>query len=485
MKEYENHLTPDGLDRQTERWSGELSQAERCLIQDLYALSQAYAQENERSLGRIWNRFVHSQAYPALLQERQALQDEQISREICSSTLSSCSTQQPRRSFGRTLSTGVAAAVMFLTIWSWVLLSSALHPGSHTGPTTLAGSSQKGVSSGKLLCSASYSTRAPLELVQPPLDWSARGVIATANPYLQIFSAQTCTSQPLINLSKTLVRPVWAPDGKRLLLLHGDVAEVLDASTGQVITSFPADRDGQFDQGVWTSDGKQIVTCELVTYLSHTTTREKVQVWNASNGTPLHTALTFDGVLLGSAWISPNGRYLALQKSDHRLEFWNIGTGKLVSTTSASVAGNAQAIAWSPSGTSLAVALPDPGWPTTPAEVQVWSTVSGQLIVSFTDSDTFEGYIGGLAWAPNGKYLAESSAEIHIWDIAARRLVATFGKVATKTMSSTSKATIFSQIASVAWAPNGSMLASVTDSSTYPSASGSSRQDTLNVWQLL
>jgi WD40 repeat protein len=185
------------------------------------------------------------------------------------------------------------------------------------------------------------------------------------------------------------------------------------------------------------------------------------------------------------AWLSPNGIYLALQKSDHHIEFWNIDTGKLVSTTSSSVAGNSQPIAWSPNGASLAVGIGSANWPAAPGEVQIWSTATGQLIASFTDSDTFEGDIGGLAWSPNGKYLAESSAEIHIWDVAARQLVATFGKVATKTTSSHGKATIFSQIISVAWAPDGSMLASVTVSSTHPSAPGSSGQDTLNVWQLL
>ena len=158
---------------QTERWSAELSLAERCLIQDLYALSQAYAQENERSLERIWHRFVQGQEYPALFQERQpeaaggkllmqdeqAMQAKQFHRETNSSILSSRSTQQPRRSYGHTLSMGVAAAVVLLIIVSWALLSSALHTGSHSGQPTLAGSPQKGVSSGKLLCSASYSTK--------------------------------------------------------------------------------------------------------------------------------------------------------------------------------------------------------------------------------------------------------------------------------------------------------------------------------------
>jgi WD40 repeat protein len=503
MKEHENRFTSEAIERQTERSSDERSQGERRLIQDLYSLSQAYAQENELSLERIWSRFVQSQEYPALLQERQrkesggkqlfkeekAMQEKRIHWETGSSILPSRSATRPRHSFWHTLSMGVAAAVVLLTILSWALLSYGLRhrsqpTGSHAGQTTLAGFPQKGISSGELLCSVSYSTNSSLELGQPPLDWSKRGVIATANPFLKTFSAQTCASQSLINLPTTLIRPVWSPDGKRLLLLHGDVADVLDASTGSVLVSLKADRSTNFAQAVWVSNETQIISTD-VNVLSHTTQSVKVQVWDASTGALIRTAFTVnDGVLIGSAWISPNGQYFALQKSDHRIEFWNIETGKLVSTTSASVAGNSQSIAWSPDDASLAVGLPNANWPAAPSEVQIWSTATGQLAASFKDNDTFEGSIGGLAWSPNGKYLAESSAEIHIWDIAARKLVTTFGKIATKTTSSNGKTTTFFQISSVTWAPDGNRLASVTSSYVFLPGPGASNQDTLNVWQL-
>jgi len=101
------------------------------------------------------------------------------------------------------------------------------------------------------------------------------------------------------------------------------------------------------------------------------------------------------------------------------------------------------------------------------------------------DPNTFEGNIDGLAWSPNGTYLAESSAEIHIWNTATGRLVATFGKIATKTTSSNGKATTVSQIVSVSWASDGRKLASVTTSVTNPPVPGSNQQNIiLNVWQL-
>jgi WD40 repeat protein len=197
----------------------------------------------------------------------------------------------------------------------------------------------------------------------------------------------------------------------------------------------------------------------------------KVRVWNASTGAPIRTSLTFaDGVLIGSAWISPDGALLALQKSDHRIEFWNTASGRLVSTTSSSVAGNSQPAAWAPNSQFLAIGLPNPHWPSVPSEVQVWSAATGQLIATFSDSDTFEGTIGGLAWSEDGKYLAESSGQIHVWDVSARQLVATFGKVEKS-----------SWIIAVSWAPDGSKLASLTANVTR----SPHMQNRLSVWQLL
>jgi WD40 repeat protein len=364
---------------------------------------------------------------------------------------------------------------------SWALLSYGLRHGSQP---TLTSSPQKGISSGKLLCSVSYGTNAQVEPGQPLLGWSALGVIATSDPFLKTFSAQTCASQSLIHLPTTAVRPVWSPDGKRLLLLAGDTAKVLDASTGSLLASFQAGRSTGFVQAVWVSNGTQIISSE-VNVLSHTTQSVKIQIWDASTGALVRTAFTFnDGILIGSAWISPNGRYLAVQMSDHKITFWNIGTGTVVSTTTSSVAGNSQPVTWSPDGTSLAVGLPNANWPVKPSEVQIWSSATGQLSASFQDSHTFEGNIGGLAWSPDGKYLAESSAEIHIWDVAARKLVATFGKIATKTTSSSGKTTTFFQVSSVTWAPDGSRLASITTSYAFPPVPGASNRDTLNVWQL-
>jgi len=479
VEEQLNQLLAQAASRPTEPVGPETR-----LVQDLRRVHTDDLQSGERVWARLAERLGERNATPDhlhMLPNHPFPMERRTSMHTPELNTMQSQVTEPPRSPRRVFALVAAALVVMMLVGSAMWLFTAIHMLQQNNTTAQGG----GIRAGKLLCSTSYSTDTRMEQVQPPLGWSASGVIATANPSLKIFSGQTCASQSLITLPNTLVRPVWSPDGTRLLLLAGDTAKVLDATTGGVLASFQADRSTEFAQAVWASNGTQIISSE-VNVLSHTTQRVNIQVWNANSGALIRTALTFHGgILIGSAWISPNGQYLALQRSDHKITFWNIGTEKVVSTTTSSVAGNSQPVTWSPYGASLAVGLPNANWPEKSSEVQIWSSATGQPTATLQDPNTFEGNIDGLAWSPNGTYLAESSAEIHIWNIATGRLVATFGKIATKTTSSNGKATTVSQIVSVSWASDGRKLASVTTSVTNPPVPGSNQQNIiLNVWQL-
>lgn len=361
-------------------------------------------------------------------------------------------------------------------VWTFTGLS------SHTSSTSRGGAGQQHMLTGKLLCSASSSGNAPLGIMRPALDWSAGGMLAVAHPKLALFSPQTCASMPMPGQVNSGL-PNWSPDGKRLLVLSGNTAQVLDAATGKTLATLLTKPEQSFMQAAWTTDGTQIVTLVHVDFLTRATVTVEAQVWDATTGVLVRTAKSAAGVLLAGAWLSPNGKYLALQYPDFHTEIWDTATATRVS---AIASGRIMSVAWSPDGASIAFALTNPGWPKTPAnKIEIWSTVTGQHAASFEDRDTFEGDIGALAWSPDGKYLAESSAKINVWDVKAGTRVATFGKIETKTTSSDGKVTMYYEIAALAWAPDSRGLVSVTSSASVPRVSGvTSYTDALNVWQL-
>jgi WD40 repeat protein len=74
-----------------------------------------------------------------------------------------------------------------------------------------------------------------------------------------------------------------------------------------------------------------------------------------------------------------------------------------------------------------------------------------------------------LAWSPDAKYLAESAISINIYDVNAKKIVTTFGKVAAN-----------HKIFGLAWAPDGNGLVSSADLTPDDGHS----QTLVNVWGL-
>jgi len=134
MKEHEQHFSPESIDQLTERFFDKLPAQDSRLIADLYQAYTPSAEENSRSLQRIWSHFAQVQEHRMLLQEGH------LGAPVPGSF------QQPpqplprgsRRSLWRRLSGGVTVAVVLLIVLSWVLLIHAFPKGSP--PTTLAAS---------------------------------------------------------------------------------------------------------------------------------------------------------------------------------------------------------------------------------------------------------------------------------------------------------------------------------------------------------
>lgn len=549
MKEQDSSFSPEAIDALTGREPGkQLLPDEQRLIRDVYSLSHEYARENERSLERIWNRLAQQgQEQPARIQQQEtgtpglfregkAMPQKDIYQELLQerrqqgnyqekefSTLDSQPVKRAGRSRWRALGMSAAAAVVVLTILSWAVLSAGLRHGPQT--THVARQQAVDFHTGTLLCSFSVDSQLKGVLadvvIQPTLDWSANGQIAASYSTLKTVPAQNCAQGTSFTGTFTQFA-WWSPNGKQLLISKKNDSRgvaVVDAKTGNVVAAFvpqqgstgmasakvptttglsfldslsggPNPQDGAIKgvvQSVWSADGTQVISAIDESHTNGPDSAASVQIWNASTGTLVRTALTFKTDVQFIGWnagqdqgaISPNGKYVAVQTTNGSIQIWSIATGKLVSTIPfitippGTAALNLfdylpSAVAWSPDSSSLALGSVASSTNKVNS-VQVWSVANGQLTATFHDTDNSTSDIGTLVWSPDGKYLAESTYAIHVWDVSANKLVATFGKVDTKHC-----------VVALAWSPDGKMLVS----SDQNVGGGDPRPNTMNVWQL-
>jgi WD40 repeat protein len=162
--------------------------------------------------------------------------------------------------------------------------------------------------------------------------------------------------------------------------------------------------------------------------------------------------------------ISPNHRFLLVAQvysaTKEDFQIWDINSGKKISTIvpQNNKTGGLYQWTFSPDGSQVAAN-------TTDDKLQIFATASGKLLASFSNNTRG----GNTSWSPDGKYIAESTDAIQIFDAHAKKLVATFGKVDDQ-----------HEIMGLTWAPDSTGLASVT----APQANNAPPYCTVNVWRL-
>ena len=253
--------------------------------------------------------------------------------------------------------------------------------------------------------------------------------------------------EPLKGHTSYVYSVSFSPDGKMLASGSDDHTIILwDVATGQPIGQPLKGHTDNIESVAFSPDGKTLASGSW---------DKTIILWDVATGQPLGEPLQGHTFLVSSVAFSPDGKTLASGSSDKTIILWNVSTSQSIGQPLQGHTSLVTSVAFSPDGKTLASG----SWDKT---IILWDVATGQPI-----GQPLKGhinYVTSAAFSPDGKTLASGSWDktIILWDVWTMLStgVSTSQPIGQPLKGHTDNVT------SVAFSPDGKMLASGSEDDT-------------------